>query len=121
MPYGPMRPCLTPRCPALVQGRGGRCPQHAKEHERARGSRHARGYDAAWTRLRDAFMARPENQLCVECSAEGRVTVAQDADHVVPFMGLDDPLRLSAANLRPLCRHHHNLHTRAHSARGRTA
>ena len=99
-----MRICLEPGCSARVPR--GRCDRHRRTSERARGSRHERGYDAAWTRLRNWFMAQPENQLCVVCLREGRYERATDADHVIPFKGRDDPKRLDVSNLQPACARH---------------
>lgn len=47
-----MRVCAEPGCPTLFDGTDPRCPEHRRERERARGSRQARGYDAAHDRLR---------------------------------------------------------------------
>lgn len=105
MPNAPKRYCLEPRCPNLVPpGTKGRCPAHASQHERYRGSNTSRGYGSDWKRTRDAFLARPEHVLCVlDCKTEGRVTIATEVDHKVPFNGLDDPLRLDWSNLQPAC------------------
>jgi len=48
-------------------------------------------------------MARPENQLCKHCIDRGTVTLATECDHVIPFRGLSDPLRLDPKNFQPLC------------------
>jgi 5-methylcytosine-specific restriction protein A len=75
----------------------------------------ARGYDAAWRRVRLVVLnAEP---LCRFCTAEGRVTAATDVDHIKAFHGLADPLRLALGNLRPLCRPCHMQRT-ARQARG---
>lgn len=46
-----MKVCLEPGCPVLVRD-GSRCPVHARDADRRRGSRQARGYDAEHDRLR---------------------------------------------------------------------
>lgn len=46
-----MRVCSQPGCPTLVP-KAGRCPEHSRAHETARGSRHQRGYGASHTRER---------------------------------------------------------------------
>ncbi|HXO84685.1 MAG TPA: HNH endonuclease [Gemmatimonadales bacterium] len=98
----PRRPCAgSPTCKAFVEK--GRCPSCARKRERQRGSRHARGYDAAWVRLRDEFLADPVNRHCVRCAARDRQRRATEVDHDVPFQGLADPRRLDRQNLRPLC------------------
>ena len=45
-----MRVCAEPGCPELQLAP--RCPAHAREAERARGTRQQRGYDAGHDRLR---------------------------------------------------------------------
>ncbi|NUR54134.1 MAG: HNH endonuclease [Acidobacteria bacterium] len=102
MPTAPLRPCGgSPSCRALVAN--GRCPACARKREQLRGSRHARGYDAAWVRLRAAFLANPDNRHCVWCAAEGRTTPTTEVDHVDPFTSYDDPRRLDRNNLQALC------------------
>lgn len=79
-------------------------------------TRQQRGYDAAWLRLR-AQVVR-EEPLCRICTMLGRVAPTDEVDHIKPFSGLDDPLRLDRDNLRGLCRDHHQQVTAA-SASGR--
>lgn len=55
-----MRPCLDCGTPS----EGPRCPEHATE---AKGTRHARGYDAAWTRL--SKRARRLQPFCSDCGS----------------------------------------------------
>lgn len=50
-----MRPCLEPGCPTLTNG--SRCLTHTRTKDRARGSRQARGYDAAHEAERRALLA----------------------------------------------------------------
>lgn len=44
-----LRVCAEPRCPTLVErgARDGRCDEHRRAKDRARGTRQERGYDAA--------------------------------------------------------------------------
>jgi 5-methylcytosine-specific restriction endonuclease McrA len=56
-------------------------------------------------------MAQPEHQLCALCWKDGRVTRAAELDHIVPFIGRDDPKRLDPTNLQPLCIPHHREKT----------
>lgn len=72
------------------------------QHEQQ--SRHARGYGAAWDRLRKVILAR-DSHLCQMCKAEGRVTPGNHVDHIKPKAqgGTDDP-----ANLRVLCKPCHS-------------
>jgi hypothetical protein len=69
----------------------------------------ARGYGADWRRVRLAVLA--SEPLCRICEAVGRVTAATEVDHIEPFQGIEDPLRLAVANLRPLCRPCHLART----------
>ena len=48
-------------------------------------------------------MNQPENILCRHCKQRGLRVLATDCDHVVPFRGVDDLLRLDVNNLAPLC------------------
>ena len=45
-------------------------------------SRHERGYDYAWTKVRDEVMER-DCGLCQVCQRAGRVTVASQVDHII--------------------------------------
>jgi 5-methylcytosine-specific restriction enzyme A len=107
MPWAAPRTCREPGCPQLVLEPGRyRCPRHHKDL-RARldagrlGAR-ARGYDAAWERVRAAFLvAHPR---CQRCGAP-----AVDVDHVVAID--DGGPRLDPANLRALCHPCHSSRT----------
>lgn len=48
--------------------------------------------------------------LCVCCLAEGRITAATVADHIVPI-AVDPSRRLDLDNGRGVCDHHHALIT----------
>lgn len=66
-----------------------------------RGSRQARGYGAAWDRLRVQVLARDCGLCqCEECRAAGRIRPAHEVDHIVPKAkgGTDDPSNLRAIN-----------------------
>ena len=75
----------------------------------------ARGYGADWRRVRAGVLA--EEPLCRLCHAAGRVAAATEVDHIEPFHGLADPLRLAPTNLRPLCTPCHRSRT-GRQARG---
>lgn len=62
-----MRVCSQPGCPTLSTNR--RCDEHASAYERRRGSRQARGYDAAHDRLRERWRPKVERGG-VHCHAE---------------------------------------------------
>lgn len=92
-----------PKSPPIHRPPGWQPPA---ERDKARGSAHARGYGRAWERLRAAVLA--EEPLCRECAKAGRVTAAEDVDHIVPRArgGTDD-----RANLQPLCAPCHSTKT----------
>lgn len=75
----------------------------------------ARGFGQDWRKFRLQVLA--EEPLCCVCMAEGRVTAGTDVDHIIPFKGVDDPLRLDRRNVRVMCRHHHMQRTQR-QARG---
>lgn len=70
---------------------------------------HERGYDWDWHKLRNAYIS--ENPLCEHCDKRGKVVEADEVDHIIPFHGLSDPLRLDATNLQSLCRACHKRKT----------
>ena len=68
-----------------------------------------RGYKGAWPEVSRLY--RELHPCCEECERRGRVTAAQCVDHIVPFNGLTDPLRLDSANLQSLCKPCHSRKT----------
>lgn len=63
-----------------------------------------------WRNTRKAFFAKPENQLCIDCQAEGIATPATVADHEpqakeLIAKGLDP---YAEKYLKPRCARHHN-------------
>ena len=76
----------------------------------------ARGYGADWRRLRERVLA--EEPLCRACAAAGRTSAADQVDHIRPFRGLLDPLRLDRGNLQPLCAACHTRKTARQGAEG---
>lgn len=67
-------------------------------------SRHERGYDFRWTKLRLVILAR-DMYLCQTCDANGRPTTATAVDHILAKAkgGTDDE-----ANLQAICHDCHN-------------
>lgn len=64
----PKRVCAEPGCPTLTDTT--RCPAHARARDKARGTRQARGYDAAHDREAKAWrerVARGERVTCWRC------------------------------------------------------
>lgn len=79
-----------------------------KKRDGERGSRHDRGYDAAWVKLRDRFLR--QNPLCAECLRCNRDHLADVVDHILPVR--DFPAaRLQKTNLQSLCTDHHAVKT----------
>jgi 5-methylcytosine-specific restriction enzyme A len=87
-----MKYCAEPRCPNLVER--GRCPQHARQADRRRGTAIERGYAAQWSALSRRF--RQQHPFCgeradgtrdavnSECVRLGLDTPAECVDHTVP-------------------------------------
>jgi 5-methylcytosine-specific restriction endonuclease McrA len=53
------------------------------------------------------------------CLAVGMIEATRQVDHIVPFRGLDDPLRLLRSNLQGLCVVCHQAKTSDRSDRSR--
>lgn len=121
--------CSKPGCNGLVRdGNCSSCGPKVRGYatDKHRGSRHARGYDSAWVRLRNAFVqqkrleamksGRSIQPICEVC---GKPVPDQQihVDHRTPFNGLDDPLRLDPANLAIMHRECHMRKT-AKQAKG---
>jgi 5-methylcytosine-specific restriction enzyme A len=105
--------CAQPGCHATSTERY--CPAHARQakpyarvDDRARGSSHARGYDATWRKARAHYLA--EHPLCVRCAERQRTTAASVVDHVVPHRG-DMALFWNQSNWAALCTRCHNAKT----------
>jgi len=112
--------CPEPGCRAVVVC--GRCPVHARDVDRARGSRQSRGYGNRWARRSRLFRARyplcgmrPDGRPPVmsQCHDDGRTTIADVVDHVAPHKG--DPALFwdELANWQSLC---NACHSRKSSA-----
>lgn len=106
-----MRFCLYPGCPK--RQREAYCQEHGRRHEQqARGSSAERGYGRVWRLQAKAFLAefplcgmRPEGlpPVMSVCYLAGRVTAAEQVDHVVPHRG-DQALFWNRRNWQALCR-----------------
>ncbi|CAA2107660.1 HNH endonuclease [Variovorax paradoxus] len=77
-----------------------------------------RGYGGRWQRERKAFLSKPENVLCVMCTAEGKVTQATVVDHKVKHEG-DQTLMWDQTNWQPLCKRHHDSDKQMREKSGR--
>lgn len=70
----------------------------------------ARGYDKEWFKTRWTIAKR--RPPCASCGAawqDGKT--GHHIDHIVPFRGIDDPLRLDLSNLQALCHSCHSSKT----------
>jgi 5-methylcytosine-specific restriction protein A len=74
-----------------------------------------RGYGHRWRIYRRWFLSQPENALCRQCKAEGKIVNAIDVDHIKPVRGADDPLFWEPSNHQGLCLPHHRSKTRIES------
>ena len=72
-----------------------------------RGTQKQRGYGHKWRRLRGWYIKR--HPLCIHCEALGKTKAAAEVDHIEPFNGPLDPLRLDTSNLQSLCIYHHRV------------
>jgi 5-methylcytosine-specific restriction protein A len=83
-----------------------RSSERKKEREQFRGNCVKRGYDWQWMKI--SKMYRSQYPVCEVCND----AAADDVDHVIPFNGVNDPLRTDWKNLRSICRTCHNRKTR---------
>ncbi len=98
MPYLPPARCLE--CRGAPAVRRGRCLPCARAHDRARGSRQARGYDATHNQLRRLVLER-DGYRC-RLRLRGCTGLATSADHVLP---LSRGGVTTMENLVAACRH----------------
>ena len=89
----PRRPCLEPGCPALAQPGQARCHPHTRQHDRRRGTRQQRGYDATYEQARATVLAG--SPPCHWCGAP-----ATTADHDPPMAQAGTHYRLVPACAR---------------------
>lgn len=88
-----------------------------------RGSRHERGYDRRWDKLRVRILAR-DSYLCQQCLRDGRVTPLavkpydHAVDHIIPKAqgGTDDP-----DNLEGVCKDCHDVKSQREAKEGQGA
>lgn len=82
--------------------------------DKARGTRHQRGYGSAWDKIRERILQR-DGGVCQPCLRHGLVHVGHAVDHIVPREqgGSDDD-----SNLQVICRPVHQAKTDAEK-RGR--
>ena len=76
-----------------------------QQREQYRGTKQQRGYGGEWERI--SKMKRQQTPVCEVCTD----APADDVDHIVPFNGLNDPLRTDWSNLQSICRACHRVKT----------
>lgn len=101
--YSPPRSSAPKYVPAERQ-------QHLQKLATNRQRTRYRLYGRAWSKYRAGFLARPENALCVECKARGRIVAAEEVDHTIPHRG-DHKLFWDTANHQGLCKTCHSRKT----------
>jgi 5-methylcytosine-specific restriction protein A len=105
----PQRYCTVRTCSEKVKA--GRCQLHQRQQKQVytRFQHGVTGYGRRWReKVRTPWLrAHP---LCVQCEAEGRVTLANEVDHIIPHRG-DAELMWNENNLQSLCRTHHATKT----------
>ncbi|WP_217597159.1 HNH endonuclease [Cohnella sp. GbtcB17] len=109
MPSKPKRPCSAPGCPNLTEGRY--CEGHAdkaRQTDRERGTSAQRGYGAAWRKAREGWLRK--HPLCVACERQGKLTPANEVDHIRPHRG-DKVLFWDRLNWQSLCKSCHSAKT----------
>lgn len=110
MPSRPKRPCNRIGCRELTNERF--CIVHKKtnqqEQDRSRGTSTTRGYNSRWRKARKIHLN--EHPLCVHCQNEGRITAANEVDHIIPHKK-DYDLFWDEGNWQSLCKSCHSKKT----------
>ena len=116
MPISPNRPCTKARCTKYATKKG-RCNEHQiKAWDHGGKTRHERGYDNNWYKLRKQALTRDEH-LCQTCLSDGVYTMAKEVDHIKPkYLGGDDSLD----NLSSICHTCHLIKTKRESLDARS-
>jgi 5-methylcytosine-specific restriction protein A len=116
MPSLPPKPCSKARCTKYAT-KDGRCDEHQRVKWDHTKSRHERGYDNKWYKLRKSILKR-DGHLCVICYQSGIFREAKEVDHITPKAegGTD-----CTSNLQSLCKKCHKEKTKQESIRGRNS
>ncbi len=80
------RVCSVPSCPTLVT-KAGKCAEHQREYEQARGTSSQRGYDSVHQRLRAAFQRNMDDGVTYYC---WRPECGKPIDPTAWHLGHDD-------------------------------
>lgn len=116
-------------CGCLVSDGTGYCEAHQAERKAnkfgddRRGSRHERGYGAAWDKRRVRILRR-DRGLCQPCLQQGVVTKATQVDHIrnkaeAKAAGWTDEQIDADENLQSICTECHKVKTAAEARKGR--
>lgn len=92
--------CTIPGCPEFATQRG-KCDQHRRMADKARGTATQRGYNTTWRRTRGRYL-----QLHPTCEHTGCAAPATDVHHL-DGQGPNGPDGHKHSNLRALCASHH--------------
>ena len=79
--------------------------ERQRETDQRRGSSTQRGYDYRWQRYRARFLA--EHPLCATCERAGKITLANEVDHIRPHRG-NPALFWDRRNHQSLCKPCHS-------------
>jgi 5-methylcytosine-specific restriction protein A len=110
MPTAARRPCQHAGCPELTDAQY--CVIHAEAARQQKECWRGSSPEGGFTQRGNGYVPPTVASIPVcRISEVGSVTAVDDVDHIAPFKGLDDPLRLDAKNLQSLCRPHHNVKT----------
>ena len=117
------KPCDKGGCHGIVrQGVCSACAQTTR-----RGTNSERGYDARWRKVRQYVITDATMEaamagvacfpICEVCDKPIEEAKGIHVDHILPFVGRNDPLRLLHSNLRVM---HQGCHMRMHGEERRT-
>jgi len=101
MPWQP--PIFRPNGYATLSAR-----ERQAQHDKTRGTAAQRGYGYRWQRYREQYLKR--HPRCVICEKEGRLTLANEVDHIKPHRG-DAALFWNGVNHQALCKPCHSRKT----------
>lgn len=110
MPKRPQRPCR--KCKKLHRNKTGYCDEHEelsnwKNWKHAKLTTTERGYGHAWEKIKKRILRR-DKALCQPCKRVGRLTQADDVDHIIAkHKGGSD----RDDNLECICKPCHRLKT----------
>ena len=113
MPYAAKKICTAAACRKFAVS-GGRCKDHQRKPWDHKKSRHERGYDNNWYKLRAEILTRDSN-LCQACLKDGIYTPATQVDHIIPKSegGTND-----RSNLQSICKKCHDTKSINEAKRG---